>query len=270
MTPIHCAELSNTYDINLFEGAITHCCKFESIVVTSDEINKLGSKIFDFNKETFKARQDLLNGIQTERCRECWNLENKNLLSWRLLRNQGANINRITVNIQISSLCNQSCYYCVPSLSSTISSKFDNWINFAGDVYPIKKTIKQNNLEFKHVVGFIQDLPAHINSLVLSVTGGEPFLVDNFENDIVELANIFLEARPDNQVQLVVSTNGNTKSDKLLHYYEKSKKNSRIKIITSLSLENLEDRAEYVRGGLIWSNFIENFKIHRNMQTIFL
>ena len=41
---------------------------------------------------------------------------------------------------------------------------------------------------------------------------------------------------------------------------KKSKFNLNVSITTSI--ENLEERAEYVRGGLVWSNFVDNFNIH--------
>lgn len=267
MNSIDCIELSNGYDISLINGSFSHCCKFQNIQLQPSEIKELGGKVFDLNSETVKARADLQQGIQTPRCQDCWDLENKNQLSWRLLRTKKDNTdrNKVTVGIQLSSLCNQSCFYCTPLLSSTIASKYNNWVDRSGNLYPIVKNNElENNLKFDHIVEFVKSIPKNINSLVISVTGGEPFMLENFEKSVVDLIKMFLDASPDNTANLVISTNTNVKTEKLLKFYENIKRIDKSKLTTTIScsIENLEDRAEYVRGGLLWNNFLENFKIH--------
>ena len=38
MAEIKCNELYNTYDINLINGAMSHCCKFKTIPLNINEL----------------------------------------------------------------------------------------------------------------------------------------------------------------------------------------------------------------------------------------
>ena len=67
MAEIKCNELYNTYDINLINGAMSHCCKFKTIPLNINEVKKLGFNYFSNNTETIKARTELSQGIKTTR-----------------------------------------------------------------------------------------------------------------------------------------------------------------------------------------------------------
>ena len=87
--PIICKELETSYDISLVSGTLSHCCKFEYIQPNEEEIEMFGHRYLDLNSETILARQELAQGIQTKRCKDCWSYENNNQPScktrnWRL------------------------------------------------------------------------------------------------------------------------------------------------------------------------------------------
>ena len=66
-------------------------------------------------------------------------------------------------------------------------------------------------------------------------------------------------------MQLNISTNGNQEVDNIELFYEKInklKEEHNITVAITSSIENLEERAEYIRYGLKWDNFVDNFKIH--------
>jgi len=267
--PIICRELESSYDVNLFTSTLSHCCKFEYIRPNDEEIARLGHKYLDFNKETLKARQELAQGIQTKRCKDCWSYENNNQQSWRIKENKakkhaGKSVN---LNLQISALCNQTCFYCLPTLSSSIN-KFDSWINtITGKLDPIIAEQKKDKITMDHIIDFVKNLPVEVEYLNLSLTGGEPFIVDNFNENMVHTIEAFYMNNPNRVLTLIVSTNTNVHVGKLISFYEmidllKEKYKNRFDIVITTSVENLEERAEYVRGGLVWSNFLENFKIH--------
>lgn len=268
MTAIYCSELANSYDINFNQHRLSHCCKFIPIVIDSREFNRLRHKYFDHNRETKQARWDLANGIQTDKCQDCWQHENQNLTSWRQYSNRNNKTNVVTINLQISNLCNQACFYCSPEYSTTIVS-LGQWVHSDSTaVYSIIPQATPQLITMKHVADFISELPDHINSIDFGITGGEPFIVENFENDVMSLARSFLDRRPENTISIGISTNGNTKSSNILKFYENIQQSGlkdRIKITVILSIENLEQRAEYVRDGLDWTRFVENFKIHHAM-----
>jgi organic radical activating enzyme len=262
MAAIKCDELYNSYDINLINGAMSHCCKFETIPLNISEIKELGFNYFTDNSETIKARTDLLQGIKTPRCNDCWELESAGKASWRTSRRFSDKIVRL--NLQTSALCNQTCYYCTHTLSSSIA-RYGSWVNNTGELFSWGKEKIDPVINFEYVIQFVQSIPNSMKILEIGLTGGEPFITDNFNENIKIMLHAFCNTDADRSVRLSISTNTNVNIDRLLHFYEiidelKSKYNLGVEITTSI--ENLEARAEYVRGGLVWSNFVNNFNIH--------
>jgi len=263
MAAIKCNELYNSYDINLINGAMSHCCKFESIPLNINEVKKLGFNYFSNNTETIKARTELSQGIKTTRCKDCWELEDVGKASWRTSRQIPLDIVRL--NLQTSSLCNQTCYYCTHTLSSSIA-RYGSWVKHdTGEIFSWVKEKIDPVINFEQVIQFVDSIPESVKMLEFGLTGGEPFIVDNFNENIKLMLHMFCKKDKDRSVQISISTNTNVDVNNLLHFYEiikelKSKHN--LKLLITTSIENLEERAEYVRGGLVWSNFVNNFNIH--------
>jgi len=261
--PIKCSELTNSYDISLTTGSLSHCCKFKYISLDNSEISELKGSYFDLNKETLKARTDLSQGIQTPRCKDCWELEATGNESWRT--SHITDTSTIKLNLQISSLCNQSCFYCSQVLSSSIA-KYKQWVHGeTGDIFGWSNEKVDLAVNFEYIIQFVANLPENITTLILGLTGGEPFLVENFNDKIKELMSVFCKKSSNRRIELAISTNTNVNLENLKYFYDiinelKTKYNLTIEITSSI--ENLEERAEYVRGGLVWSNFVENFKLH--------
>ena len=264
--PIICKSLENFYDVNLFSGQISHCCKIEPVNFNPAEFKKLQHNYFDLNSQTVRARTDLSKGIKTSGCKECWNYEDKNLLSFRQIINDSEIQKQLAINLQITSLCNLACFYCTAQLSSTIQ-KYKIWVDEkTGEI--INSMITRNDdINLGHINEFIKNSSDHLHEFMLSLTGGEPFLLNNFEEDILILAETFLSKNDKNIARITISTNSSGKKEQILNFYEnikKSKNRNRIRVSIILSLENIEQRAEYVRHGLVWSKFEENFKVHRS------
>lgn len=264
LPPIKCKSLDNFYDINLLNGQLIHCCKFKPIKLNYEELTSLGHNYFDLNSDTVRARQDLQNGIKTPACIDCWDYEEQNLTSFRQVSNEDLYIDqRLSINLQISSLCNLACFYCAPNLSSSIM-KYKSWIGSTGDIIESQQTI-DNTITLTHINDFIKNSSSNVDQLALSITGGEPFMVENFDQDVLMLAETFLSKNEKNYVSIIISTNSASHSGKIHKFYESIKGHKdakKIHVEVIVSLENLEERAEYIRHGLKWEKFKENFKIH--------
>jgi len=265
MEPIKCSVLHNNYGIRLTDGGVSHCCRFKTIPLNTSELQQLEHRYFDFNSQTAQARQDLANGIQTPRCNGCWDFENRNQISWRT-QHHSERDDIVSLNVLFSSLCNQSCFYCGPDDSSTISS-YGKWINdFTGEVKNTSKlnVSSESAIKFDYVLNFVKQLPDHVKTLNIGIVGGEPLLLENFSDNISQLVEAFT-FKEGRRASIGFSTNTNTKPEKTLEFYEnlKRKESTRnVETVIVSSIENIEERAEYVRDGLVWSNFVENFKIH--------
>jgi len=263
MTPITCTELTNSYDINLTSGSLAHCCRFKYIPFNKNEVIELKGLYFTANKETIQARADLLQGIRTPRCQGCWEIEDAGKESWR--QSHITSADNVKLNLQISSLCNQSCFYCSHVLSSSIA-KYKRWVqDETGDIFSWPAEKNNNVINFEYIIQFVSTLPEHVTNLTLGLTGGEPFLVENFSDKIKALMSEFCKKSPDRRIELAISTNTNVDVENLKYFYDilaEMKTMYNLDIEITSSIENLEERAEYVRGGLVWTNFVENFKVH--------
>lgn len=241
---------------------MSHCCKFKSIHLNINEIKELGFNYFSNNSETIKARSDLSLGIKTPRCNDCWELESAGKASWRTSRQIADNIVRL--NLQTSALCNQTCYYCTHTLSSSIS-RYGRWVTNAGEIFSWGKEKIDPVISFEYVSQFVSSIPDSVKMLEIGITGGEPFITDDFNENIKIMLQTFCDKDTDRSVQLSISTNTNVDQDNLLYFYDmisELKYKYDLTVLITTSIENLEERAEYVRGGLVWSNFISNFNIH--------
>jgi len=263
---LYCSELDGSLDVNLFEGSIAPCCKLDQdIKVEKKEVELLGQRVFFDHKQLKQIKKDLNNNIKNVRCQICWDAEEKNQISWRLDKNQTNKANTYRLNIQYSNLCNHSCFYCLPRLSSSIMT-YKQWINpGTGELEDIVKDHKLQVISQNILKQYVGDLPKKITTLDLSFTGGEPLIVNNFIELMEELVEVFCKRDANRIVDIGISTNTNVQIKYLEKFYSsidslKSKYKVNVHIITSI--ENIEDRAEYVRDGLDWGNFIKNFDVH--------
>ncbi len=261
--PIICTELTNSYDISLTSGSLSHCCKFDNIRLNNVEMSELKGRYFDLNSETQQARNELSQGIKTKRCNDCWEIEAQGKDSWRTTHI--TNTDMVKLNLQISSLCNQSCFYCSPYLSSSIA-KYKQWINDNNaEIFTWTNDKSDLVMNFDYIIEFVANLSSTVKTLMLGLTGGEPFLTENFNDKIQLLMSEFSKKDSTRKIILSISTNTNVDVDNLRNFYEmvaKLKETNNLEIQITTSIENIEQRAEYVRGGLVWTNFIDNFKIH--------
>lgn len=262
---LYCNELYKSYDIDLMNGTFRHCCKFQDFKVDKTELLELGARYFDYNKETLKAREEMSKGIKTARCHDCWDKESRREISWR--QQEGRSIktldDKVLINLQVDPLCNQACFYCNHRFSTTIR-KYNLWVNDSkGQIINTNDEYESYNFSIKDVAEFVANLES--NWLEIGITGGEPFLTNNFVEDIELLINSYLH-NSNKKVTIGISTNTNVKPEVLKEFYNKIEnlksqgKNVSCTIITSI--ENLEARAEYVRYGLEWENFLNNFHTH--------
>jgi organic radical activating enzyme len=263
---IRCSELENSYDVNLITSRVTHCCKYTGRPLLKEEVKQHSWRILDLNKETVKSRQDLANNIQTENCQDCWDVESVGIKSWRQIHNDlELDSDKVKFNVQLSSLCNQSCLYCHNSLSSSIA-RFEYWVNAETGQRELNTLHKQPQLlTIEHVIDFVANLPVTKKSIVLGFTGGEPFIVDKFNENIEALVRTYFEKDPSRHMTLVFSSNGNVDIENLSNFYTRLKSlksQYNLKLSIGLSIENLFERAEYIRQGLSWTNFMSNFDIH--------
>ncbi len=223
-----------------------------------------------WNSEKFKhLRLNMLKGELNSGCQRCYEMEKNNLSSMREEMNKffkeefykvqetkpdGSleNMDLKYIDIRFSNLCNLKCRGCGPALSS---SWFEDYKLLNESQYYEKK-VKAISAESPL---FWQQLLNQIpNAKVIYFGGGEPLLTKE-HYQVLKYLN-------DNQlygIELRYNTNLSQ-----LHYqdYKLTELWKNIKKVSlSISIDDIESRAEYFRHGTKWK---ASFAILRHLKTI--
>jgi|TARA_R110001606_G_C15343031_1_gene646772 MoaA/NifB/PqqE/SkfB family radical SAM enzyme len=210
------------------------------------------------NGETVKSiRRDMLEEKFPSNCNECYEKErnfksiNFNQISNRLyhigklgtapikLYEDENNFELQQLDVRWRNTCNGACVYCGPELSS-------RWAIELNDTKRMTKQAMSNSIEYVY---------DHIDTVkTLYLCGGEPMMMK--EN--VKLVKIIAETRP--ELDIRINTNLSNLNNPV---YETIKDLPNIHWI--LSAEASEDRFEYIRYPLSWTNFINNFKVIKKL-----
>ena len=204
--------------------------------------------------ETVKSiRRDMLEEKFPSNCNECYKKEknfksiNFNQISNRLyhigklgtspikLYQDENNFELQQLDVRWRNTCNGACVYCGPKLSS-------RWAVELNDTRRMTKQAMSDSIEY------VYDNIASVKMLYLC--GGEPMMMK--EN--VKLVKIIAETRPDLDIR--INTNLSNLNNPV---YETIKNLPNIHWI--LSAEASNDRFEYIRYPLRWTNFIKNLNI---------
>ncbi len=210
------------------------------------------------NGETVKSiRRDMLEEKFPSNCNECYEKErnfksiNFNQISNRLyhigklgtapikLYEDENNFELQQLDVRWRNTCNGACVYCGPELSS-------RWAVELNDTKRMTKQAMSDSIEYVY---------DHIDTVkTLYLCGGEPMMMK--EN--VKLVKIIAETRP--ELDIRINTNLSNLNNPV---YETIKDLPNIHWI--LSAEASEDRFEYIRYPLSWTNFINNFKVIKKL-----
>jgi pyruvate-formate lyase-activating enzyme len=265
--------------INLFNGT-THSCHHTPLNKISVEEIKVNYSALHNTKQKKLDRMDMMDGMQPKSCNYCWNIENSgDHISDRMYKSTDTewaylyldkvakcgptkDIDPSYVEISFSNVCQMSCMYCSPEISSKWMEEVERYgpyNNGIGDLTWIKQ---QDRMPIPHkdhnpyVEAFWNWWPTLQNSInVLRITGGEPLL----SNDFWKLLDNILQ-NPLPHLKLVVNTNMMVPKkliDKLCDYANKlNGKVKEFEIYTSCEAVSIQ--AEYIRYGMNYNTFIEN------------
>lgn len=226
------------------DGGISTCCAggFKLGNINTDTIESALA-----HEKLKKVRESIKKGVLPEDyCKFCINAKKDGLRSeqdWHNSLNEDFDITTATQEYQYPVLfdarwnntCNSVCVYCNPSFSSKWAS-----INNSKEV-----KIGQDNKQ--KITSFFMNNGSHLKTVAM--VGGEPLLIK-------ENADL-LDVIPTNvKIQVITNFSSDVTKSKV---FEKLCK--RRKVSWHVSLENIEDRYEYVRQGSKWQSLIDNLKI---------
>lgn len=264
----------------LGNGATTSCHHPPAHKIDPDEVKLDPSAL---HNTTYKklVRKEMQDGIQTRECEYCWKMENldKTLISDRSYKSElyseadlqaafdsdwRTNFNLKTLEIAFDNNCNFACSYCNAGFSTTWAHDVnkngvyenlcsDGWAAFSTNgkwASPYGPKNEGNPFIDAFWKWWESDLQYTLSQL--RVTGGEATV----SNDFWKLVSWY-ETHPDCKVRLGVNTNLGIKKSAMDRLIQLSNTTGMLDIYTSN--EAMSTHAEYIRDGLIWTEWRDNF-----------
>ena len=284
ISPTFCLAKWMQVTTTLYNG-MTHSCHHPGQHKIPLEELERDYKALHNTYHKIKARQDLLDGIQTPECDYCWRIENlqkENVFSDRVYKSSeywadenfqavldsrlGANIVPSYFEVAFDNTCSLACHYCLPEVSSKILSETEkfgpyilhdnrehNSINHLNQkkAYPIR------NHEFNpYIEAFWKWWPELRTQLrVFRITGGEPLLSKHTMKIIDDLI-----ANPQPELEFAINTNLCVPDSLTQEFFKKIPALCKsVKHFTVFSsAEATGKQLEYSRFGLKWETFIRD------------
>ena len=271
VSPTFCLAKWHHTTLYLQTGETHSCYHPAPHTVPLAEIKQNPSALHNTNHKK-QERKEMLEGIQTEGCQYCWNIENmgENYVSDRHIRtasimteeryNQAVkgpwdqNINPEYIEISFGNECNFKCGYCHPTASSRFYNERKSYgpvesvVNHRCDIDWLK--IYEREEENPYVDAWWAWWPEVRKTLnILRITGGEP-LMHKSTWKLLES----LKQEPMPHMELNLNSNLGCKPglvDKLIdnvNFLLEKEHIRRFKLFTSI--DTWGPRAEYIRTGL--------------------
>jgi hypothetical protein len=250
------------------EGKCSLCC-------ISDHTNNMsvartnGQKL-NLNKHTvheivnsdyfIQTRNEMRSGIKPQACLRCYNEEESNIQSKRLLElsrfgkdyidNNGIiQPNLKFIELRLGNLCNSKCRTCNPASSTQWINEYNKLQSELKFVTMYDKTIDTNWTQSDE---FWNDLLINSKNVeLIYINGGEPTLVEKHWNYLERL----IEHGLHKQVKLWYSINMTNVPDKLLDIWSQFKE-----VEIHASIDDLYERNSYIRKGVSWNTVMTNLQ----------
>lgn len=214
-----------------------------------------------WNNDSYKKlRQDMIDGVENEHCKPCYDSERLGLFSKRLRENQdwkkyshlmtspNAEFKIRHLDVRFDNVCNFKCRYCSPWLSH---SWYNDYKLLGIPVY----TEQAINVNGDQLFGIIKDKVIDDLESVF-FCGGEPLVMDQH----LELLKLLDEKKKYN-TKLLYITNLSKLSYKGTNYIDLWSKFNNVNV--HFSLDCIGPKLEYIRCGAKWKT------IEKNLKTVF-
>lgn len=269
--------------LHLHNGHAHSCHHPDTHKVPVDEIARDPSALHNTEFKKLQ-RRDMLNGIRPKECDYCWKIEDssKDSLSDRhfksndpwarphlndiVTRSWEEPIDPTYLEVNFGNLCNMTCAYCSPQISSAWMAEFEKLGPYPTELQASspaflaargKMPIGEDESN-PYLAAFWKWWPGLYPKLkVLRVTGGEPLLSPSTFRMMDHIV-----AQPPTDVEFCLNTNLMVPRERLDRFIEQSravmegKKLRRLSVYTSI--DSFGKQAEYIRSGLrsdyFWNN----------------
>lgn len=245
-----CSLKGRQYAFAFHMGKVYSCCKAYPELL--DDSRNLDSYVQQWEQE----RQQLDDGVMLENCELCWQHEQKNQISHRIL-NKNHNPTVIKVELGFDNLCNQMCSYCSPMFSS----QWEDNIRTNGNYNNISTTARNNLAVFNQQKSNIDYWLDQLSNLVISrpditwdiaILGGEPLM--QFRN-----LEKFLNTVNQHVDKIRITTNLNPPNNKFLIWIVENFTSDKLSF--NVSLDTTPEFNHWPRAFFNKESFLENLEL---------
>jgi len=241
-------------------GNVYPCCMTTSYKSAGNVNDSTLEEIWNGERMQY-IRTSMLEDKKLDMCSECWKVEEKgNDHSTRNWANKNfkhhfdlldntvdgkVDLNLIYTDIRFSNKCNLMCFYCGPIFSSKWDAFNKKHFKSYKPLPPISDT--------KHLLSSILEHSSSLEQIYLS--GGEPSIMDESYTMLEMLIDIGIA----NNIKLLLNSNMSNKTYKhngiVKNFWDLISQFKEVEL--SASIDEIEERAEWIRYGEKWDNIVE-------------
>lgn len=236
-------------------GHLRPCCNTRVHFPFTD--NEISLKDAFHSKEMDELRRQLSNNEKPDMCKVCWDNEAIGMKSQRIQSNKkfkDKDVLKLSyLDMKFDNKCNLQCRMCSPYSSNLIwktVEQFDELPNHLSYLDMDKKTYDANNNSEKRKQYVIDALP---DLTYLKVTGGEPFISDDFLN----VLDIAVSSGYSKNITLSITTNGTKFNKKIIEMFRHFKH-----ININISIDGVDEVYNYIRYPYdykLWKERVNSF-----------
>ena len=257
--------------IDIPEKYFYWCCKTirtkEQIDPTRFNSENLTLDYIINNPVIRKRKRELLSGVRSIECKDCWDNEDSSGSSFRKLYHRNNNTHSLSdfdnkdllntdltrkIELVLTNRCNSACVYCWEGLSS-------RWQKETGKKFP-----DTDDKTFDKVIEVLHEYwNAELHNkkrINFSLLGGEPFFTNHMYSFIENFINK-IDVKNTQQLTIDITTNLNFTDKVFNKFLHLVKQNDKINYNLIVSIEATEDKFEYIRWGTDWDNWSRNFDL---------
>ena len=252
-----CSKMFTDLNIRFPYSSIKNCCKTEDEATSLHDIKKYGL-IETPGYLAKKADMLFLNELPKDACRSCiqtepyslfrtWN-EWKDTFTDEQKRELYKSDHLQTFEFVLSSACDLKCIYCGSKDSTSWAKELGEDTNSVDEDW--SNTVEYTLFEYLKQKEYVHD------DYWFFFSGGEPTYNPKTLRYIQEIKKYV----PNNKLNLVISTNINTKEKIFNRYLKEIQEDRNIKWTFDCSMDGIKEHCEAVRTSIVWDRAIENLK----------
>ena len=282
-------------------GEFRSCCRTPSKTVPEYLLQEKGIDAFLNNEALVQSRLDLLQGIRHSDCQSCWNLEDRGMKSprepenfWNFLKRERViprdleyneenvrteleKINNLDhpflrakkpymMEISLGNTCDLKCMYCNHHYSTQWATELIKIREITQEQYDREFPKAAPSYESKFWEWFNEVGCWSIHRI--NMIGGEPLIIPEFYEYVEKMTVQFDKIQHIKKLKptLCIVTNLHTPANYFNRFIDRLPDITKVFDLEILiSMESLENRAEYIRNGISWNRF--NSNVHKLLST---